>query len=464
MITPGQHKDHARRWRVPEVPAGRKPRVPRSASCCSSGYGVRQQLDIAHENLKPWFPRNLFYPDIKGAHWFRPQSPLRVDSRIGGRDAETDLPCWSFFLPWQLTDRGGVNQVVLHLLAECDEYRPLLVEGNWEAPGPTERFGYPTLCERVRDPLAAGLLRYALRLGDTIGRLVPLVRKHRIMVVNAHYPGTQVISFLLLRRWCSFKVILSFHGTDIRAALRSRGLKRAVYRWMLRTADAVVPCSEGLLEEIRMLETRLRKVAVIHNGVDPLITGGEPVRRREEGTELVVTIGRFEERKGHDVLLAAFERVLARRPQARLWMIGAEGPELEATRALAAALGDRVTLFVDVPHAQVIPTLAQADVFAFSSRWRKGEMGEGLPIALLEAGALGLPVVTTACCGAVEVIKHDDSGLLVNLEDETSLADGIETLLADREKARRFGAALRQHVITHFRWDRAWHQYKKLVT
>jgi len=381
----------------------------------------------------------------------------RVQSRTRQGNRESGLGCWAFFLPWQLAaDEGGVNQVVLHLLRECEGYEPLLVENNWEGSGPSERFGYPAVCTRVGDPLA-GLLRYPIWLRNTIGRLVPLVRKHKITIINAHFPGTEVISFLLLRRLCGFKVVLSFHGSDIREAIRSRGLKRVAYRWMLRSADAVAACSEGLLKEIQTLETRLRKVAVIHNGVNPLPTGGHPVSQREEGTELVVTIGRFQAGKGHELLLAAFAQVLARRPQARLWIIGGEGPALSATRARAATLGDRVTLFVNVPHARVIPTLAQADVFAFSSRW------EGLPIAVLEAGALGLPIVTTACCGINEVIKNNESGLIVNLDDENALANGIETLLADREKGRRFGAALRQRVMNEFRWDRAWQQYRRLV-
>ena len=99
-------------------------------------------------------------------------------------------PCWAFFLPWELTDRGGVNQVVLHLLAECD-CPSLLIEGNWEAPGETVRFGHRTLRERVRDPIAGGLLRYLLRAGDTIGRLIPLIRRNRIAVINAHFPGNR---------------------------------------------------------------------------------------------------------------------------------------------------------------------------------------------------------------------------------------------------------------------------------
>ena len=370
---------------------------------------------------------------------------------------------WAFFLPWALTDRGGVNQVVLHLLAECD-YQPLLVEGDWEAQGETRRFGYPTVRERVRDPLAGGFIRYLVRLSDTVGRLWRLVRKHGVTVVNAHFPGTEVISFLLLRRLCGFKLILSFHGSDIREALGSRGLKRAAFRWMLRRSDAVVACSRGLLGEIEMLEPRMRKAAVVPNGVDPVGPPKTlPIQEREDGTELIVTVGRFEERKGHDVLLASFGKVLKCRPRARLWMIGGQGKELDTTRRLAAEFGDRVTVFVDVPHSQVMATVAQADVFAFASRWRKGEMGEGLPIAVLEAGVLGLPVVSTRCCGAEEVIDDGKSGVLVQLEDADALAAGILGLLEDRTRAKQMGAALQQKILKDFQWRQAWRLYRDLA-
>jgi phosphatidylinositol alpha-1,6-mannosyltransferase len=91
-------------------------------------------------------------------------------------------------------------------------------------------------------------------------------------------------------------------------------------------------------------------------------------------------------------------------------------------------------------------------------------MGEGLPIAILEAGALGLSVVTTRCCGAEEVIEEGESGLLVKLGDEAALADGIVNLLADRKRALEMGAALRRRVMSDFQWHRAWGSYRELAT
>jgi glycosyltransferase involved in cell wall biosynthesis len=372
-------------------------------------------------------------------------------------------PTWAFFLPWPLiSERGGVNQVVLHLLARCD-FQPLLIENDWTGPHHNDRFGFHAIGERVRGPFSGGLARYVLRATDTFGRLLRLVRENHIAVVNPHFPGTEVISFLLLRRWCGFKVILSFHGSDIRTALRSKGLERAAYRWMLRAADAVVACSYGLLEEIRMLEPRMQKAVVIHNGADPLPLDGEPVCRREPGTQVIVTVGAFQPGKGHDVLLAAYRLLREKRPQARLWIIGARESALAHTQKLAAEFGDDVRIFVDQPHASIGPTLLQADVFAFSSRYVKGKVGEGLPLVLLEAGILGLPVVSTRCCGTLDVIDDHVNGRLVPPEDPEAMAEALDELLGDPATRRSLGEALRDRVLSDFRWDDAWQQYRELA-
>lgn len=81
-----------------------------------------------------------------------------------------------------------------------------------------------------------------------------------------------------------------------------------------------------------------------------------------------------------------------------LVIIGASGPELEKTKALVkdAGLAAHVTLYHDLPHTAIPGLLESADLFVLSSRWVPGEIGEGFPVAILEAAVAGKPVVTTA--------------------------------------------------------------------
>lgn len=311
----------------------------------------------------------------------------------------------------------------------------------------------------------ASLSRYALRLPSTLRQVRRLVRRHGIAVINAHFPRYDAAGLLLLRRLglIQTRIILSFHGSDIRTALQAGGAKRGFYRWMLGEADHVVACSQGLMEEIEMLQPDLRARSVIHNGMGAAPNSGRPAAVREPGTSLIVSVGKFDWRKGHDLLIAAFREVAADRPSLRLWILGGTGADLGKIRALAAH-DPRIRLFVDVPHDQVLPTVAQADVFALASRWRKGEYGEGHPICLLEAGSAGVPVVSTRSCGVREMITPDVHGKLVELENAGQLAEALRGVLDDRTAAMRMAEAFRRRIARDLTWEKAWRQYEALAS
>jgi glycosyltransferase involved in cell wall biosynthesis len=375
-------------------------------------------------------------------------------------------PAWAFVLPWQLTEQGGVNRVVLELMRECAAsgvYRPLLIENIWECAEPEtcERLGFEAVRVRLRGPFTQPhILRsaaaFAVKSRAARRLTADLVRRFEIAVLNPHFVEQTAWSLL----GAGARTVLSFHGSDIRNGARGGWAARVAFRKMLRSADAVVACSRGLLGEVEELAGTLRHARVIYNGARAPVMAGPPAAERGPGA-VVVSVGRFEHRKGHDVLLRAFALVAGRDATVELWIVGGTGDALESTRALLEELGlaGRVRLLVDIPYASVAPTMAQADVFVMSSRWIKGQMGEGFPLAILEAGALGLPVVSTRCCGAEEIITNGVTGLLAELDDAVSLAAAIERGLRDRQSAVKWGAALRARVEREFRWSGAWAEY-----
>ena len=406
-----------------------------------------------------------------------PPASCCVSARIDA-PTTTEKPAWAFVLPWELTNQGGVNQVVLRLMHEVrhsSRFRPLLLESHWDSREPKEdsHMGFPRV--RVRVPSVLGSsssmllsgLRYALRWPAEIAVLRRLVLRHRIAVVNPHFPGLNAWPWIDLMRAQGGpeKLILSFHGSDIRSMFQQGWPRRMFYRRLLRGASAVIGCSRGLLEEIRMFEPSLQNGTAVLNGVTGARgDGGEAALRRARGP-LLVSVGRFEYRKGHDVLLGALVGLLPRYPEAELWIIGGVGDELERTQRLIESrqLSRHVTLLVGIDQAKVAPTIRQADVFVMSSRWVKGQLGEGLPLAILEAGSEGLPVVSTRCCGADEVIEDNKTGLLTPLDDAAELAKAIDKVLADPPLGNRLGQALRERVEREFTWARAWREYEALV-
>jgi glycosyltransferase involved in cell wall biosynthesis len=143
--------------------------------------------------------------------------------------------------------------------------------------------------------------------------------------------------------------------------------------------------------------------------------------------------------KRHDLLLRAFAQVRKQLQDAHLLIVGA-GPLLADLRRLAAELGvDRVTHFLGY-QSEPQRYLHLIDVFALTSA------SEGIPQALLEASAAGIPAVASHVGGVPEVIEDGRTGLLFPNGDVEAFTCGILALLKDRERARRMGGAARARV------------------
>ncbi len=170
----------------------------------------------------------------------------------------------------------------------------------------------------------------------------------------------------------------------------------------------------------------------------------------------VVCVARHNYEKGVDVLLAAWQIVRVRYPAARLLLAGG-GRLLEAHRALADAsgLGDSVA-FLDNYH-MVPELLHSADYFVLPSRW------EGMPNALLEACAHGLPCVATRVSGSEDIITDGVSGLLVPPLDHVALADALLRFLDDPALAEQCAQQARLTVAARYQPDMVLAQYLTLV-
>ena len=163
-----------------------------------------------------------------------------------------------------------------------------------------------------------------------------------------------------------------------------------------------------------------------------------PVQR----TRTVVQSGRLVDFKNQPMLLRAFARVHARHPDYDLKIYG--GDSFDGTREilenLLDELGARDYIRLMGASDSLEKDLADAALFAFTSDW------EGLPNALMEAMALGLPIVATDCpCGGPRTIMTDGvNGLLIPVGDEQALVDGINRLIEDPALAERLGAEARK--------------------
>lgn len=237
------------------------------------------------------------------------------------------------------------------------------------------------------------------------------------------------------------------HGMGV-ADPRSR--KEALYRLSARFTDYVVGVCDAA--RARFAEQRVRPRAgllSIPNGIrlirfQPAQAADRVALARELGwpddSVIIGSVGRLNPVKDQAGLIAAFARVHAAQPQARLVIVGdgALRGELQARiddaglQDVARLAGDRD----DVPR-----WLAGMQVFALPSR------SEGYSIALLEACAAGLPIVATDVGGNREIVREGSNGTLVPAGDETALAQALQALVADPQRAHQQGQAGREWVL-----------------
>jgi phosphatidylinositol alpha-1,6-mannosyltransferase len=166
-------------------------------------------------------------------------------------------------------------------------------------------------------------------------------------------------------------------------------------------------------------------------------------------------VSRLVARKGQDVLVAAWPRVLARHPGARLLLVGG-GPDERALRRAAAVRGVAGSVVLTGPVApdQLPAHYAAGDVFAMPCRTRRGGLDvEGLGMVYLEAAACGLPVVAGTSGGAPEAVQDGVTGQVVDPRSPTAVADALCDLLDEPARARAMGAAGRAWVEQRWSWD-----------
>ncbi len=174
------------------------------------------------------------------------------------------------------------------------------------------------------------------------------------------------------------------------------------------------------------------------------------------GTEsaLFVAVGRFVSKKAPYLTILAFAEVLRVYPEAKLRMIG-DGPLLGVCRSIVTGMGleRSVELLGPQPHDVVAMEMQQARAFVQHSIVADDGDSEGTPVAVLEAGASGLPVVATRHAGISDVVIHEQTGLLVEEHDVAGMSRAMLRLIRDPEESRRLGIAARHRIESHFSMD-----------
>lgn len=294
--------------------------------------------------------------------------------------------------------------------------------------------------------LADDLRREGFDVGDlglaglgalgTPGRLRRLVEEVEPDIVHAHLFHASALARLFVR---GVPVVSHVHVEE----RRLRG--HLFLERLLRRRAAAHICVSWAVAEHLVVRCGVRgdAVRVVKNAVElerfANLPGRAEARRRlglPQEEALIGCVARLDVQKGIDYLLQALARLRGSGVPVRLALVGG-GPLRQRLERRARVLGiaGAVVFAGEVPD--VVPWLAAFDVFALPSLW------EGMPLALGEAMAAGLPVVATAVSGTPEMVKDGENGLLVPPRDPVALAEALRRLVTDEELARRLGAEAR---------------------
>jgi glycosyltransferase involved in cell wall biosynthesis len=279
------------------------------------------------------------------------------------------------------------------------------------------------------------------RLLSGVPALVAYLRRERPATLLSALEDTNAVAILArFLAGVDCRTVVTVHNHLSREARNARCLKRRLapllVRWLYPHADIVVAVSRGVAVDLLRLGARAERVAVIHNPVvAPEITElaadgtGHPWLAQGETCPVVLAVGRLNPQKDFGMLLRAMAEVRPARP-ARLIVLG-QGEERAGLEAMASRLdiADAVDFpgFVENPFAY----MAKASVLALSSAW------EGFGNVLVEAMAVGTPVVSTDCeSGPAEILENGRYGRLVPVGDAAAMAAAIlETIAKPPEPA-----------------------------
>ncbi len=286
--------------------------------------------------------------------------------------------------------------------------------------------------------LPAAVRRIDLGTTRQLGRIPKLegyLRNERpaALLSAGHFTNEIAVCANALAR-CGTRVIVSEHNTLSRTArlngLNKQSLRRVSSRLCYPWADGIVAVSEGVARDLApIVGCELARIRVIYN---PVVT---PELVAKAGADLdhawfrpgeppvILGVGKLEAQKDFPTLIRAFAKVRAQRP-ARLIILG-WGPDRPQLEALIVDEG--LEPHVDLPGhvAKPYAYMSRAAAFVLSSAW------EGLPTVLIEAMALGLPVVSTDCpSGPAEILCNGRYGRLTPVHDHDALAAAMLSALS----------------------------------
>jgi len=274
-------------------------------------------------------------------------------------------------------------------------------------------------------------------------------RRRRIRLIHARF-GNAGVSLLPVKKRLGIPMLTSFHGFDLPAKRDPRNGYHRRLPELFRSGEKFTVPSRHMKRKLIRWGCPRRKIKIMYSGIDLERFAYVEREPKTEGAT-IIGVGRLHKKKGFRYLLKAFRIVRLAHPTARLVIVG-DGEERHALKKLIRKweLKEHVKLLGHVPHPRLTELLRRADVFCLPSLTTKDGNQEGIPNALKEAMATGLPVVSTKHGGIPELVEDGMEGLLVPEKNAKRLACALQTLIENPALREELGKRGRAKVEQRF--------------
>jgi glycosyltransferase involved in cell wall biosynthesis len=283
----------------------------------------------------------------------------------------------------------------------------------------------------------------------TVGGIRELVKQTGADVVHAHGYKADIYVYLALRGRgvAMVSTCHTWYDTDRMVSLYGK-----VDRLVLRGFARVVAVSDEVKQRLLGAGVREERIRIVRNGI---VLGALPPRARAERELVLGLVGRLAWEKGVDVFVAAAAKVASEYAEARFVVVG-DGPDREALERQVDALHLRERVTLAGRRDDMAAVYGSFDILVSSSRQ------EGLPMAILEGMASGLPLIATAVGDVPTVVRDGVTGVLVPPDDVARLAEAMLKLLRDAAMRERLGVAARQLIADEYSAERMTADYLRV--
>jgi glycosyltransferase involved in cell wall biosynthesis len=283
--------------------------------------------------------------------------------------------------------------------------------------------------------------------------LKDIVRDFKPDIIHSNTATPDGFAAARISKQLNIPSVCTFHGSDINIYPYYGLLSMAITKYVISTTDQILTVSNDLKVKSERLAKPKRKIKVLYNGCDAqkfkFNADQRSSKRKQlgipENGRVIVFVGSLLKAKGIFELLEGFFVLAEKHKDLHLIILG-KGPEFNNIKAQAFRLKsvDMIHLTGQIEHDDVPAYLSASDIFILPS------YREGLPVSIIEAMACSLPVIATNVGGIPEIVKNNESGIIIDAKDVKSLVGAIELLLCNKDLLKQFGRAARAIIEKDF--------------